>query len=119
VALEGTVVTDRALTKEEKRQARELADAAWKSELSEALEQLSVLFSDWHKSRIDAFQLSDAIHEFHDGQSGELFKRYRGGLRPEDLAARAIAWELVPPSEIPAALRRALAHRIERWRARE
>jgi hypothetical protein len=112
-------VTDRALTKEEKRQARELAEAAWKSELSQALEELAVLFADWQKGRIDAFQLSDAIHQFHDGQSRELFKRYRGGLRPEDLAARAIAWELVPPSEISAALRRALADRIQRWRARE
>lgn len=112
-------MTDRSLSKEELRQARALVDAAWKSELSEALEQLSVLFADWHKGRIDAFQLSDAIHEFHDGQSRELFKRYRGGLRPEDLAARAIAWELVAPSEIPATLRRALADRVERWRARE
>jgi hypothetical protein len=112
-------LTDRALTKEEKRQARELADAAWEVELSSALEELAVLVSDWRKGRIDAFQLSDAIHKFHDGQSRELFKLYRGSLRPEDLAARAIAWELVAPSEIPVAVRRALADRIERWRTRE
>ena len=111
-------MTERSLNKEEQRQARELAHAAWGAELSSALEELAVLFSDWQKGRIDAFQLSDAIHQFNDGQSRELFKRYRNGPRPEELAARAIAWELVPPSEIPSGLRRALADRIERWRKR-
>jgi len=111
-------VTDRALTKEETRQARAIADAAYKAELSVALEELAVLFADWHKGRIDASQLADAIHQFHDGQSRELFKRYRGSLSPEDLAARAIAWELIAPSEIPRGLRAALADRVERWRKR-
>jgi 3-oxoacyl-ACP reductase-like protein len=111
-------VTERGLSKEEKRQAREVATAAHYAELSAALEELAVLFADWHKGRIDAFQLADAIHQFHDGQSRELFNRYRGGLRSEDLAARAIAWELVAPSEIPRALRTALADRVERWRRR-
>jgi len=109
-------VTERGLSKEEKRQAREVAAAAHNAELSAALEELALLFSDWHKGRIDAFQLADAIHQFHDGQSRELFNRYRGGLSPEDLAARAIAWELVAPSEIPRGLRAALADRVERWR---
>jgi hypothetical protein len=112
-------VADRTLTKDEVRQAQKVAHAAWGAELSSALEELAVLFSDWRKGRIDAFQLSDAIHQFNDGQSRELFKRYRNGPRAEELAARAIAWELVPPSEIPSGLRKALADRIERWRARE
>src|SRR5438552_11166002 len=72
------LMADRALTKEETRQARAVADAAYKAELSVALEELAVLFGDWHKGRIDASQLADAIHQFHDGQSRELFKRYRG-----------------------------------------
>ena len=108
----------RELTKEQKRQARELATLAREAELVEALEELHALFSDWRKGRIDAFQLSDAIHQFHDGQARDLFKMYNG-LRPEDLAARAIAHELVPPAEIPRDLRRALGERIERWRRRE
>lgn len=109
----------RGLTKDETRQARTIATAAYNAELSAALEELAELFADWHKGRIDAFQLADAIHQFHDGQSRELFKRYRGGLAAEDLAARAIAWELVAPAEVPRGLRTALAERIERWRKRE
>ena len=112
-------MADRGMTKEETRQVRAVADAAYKAELSVALEELAVLFADWKAGRIDASQLADAIHQFHDGESRELFKRYRGGLRPEDLAARAIAWELVAPSEIPRGLRAALADRIERWRKRD
>jgi hypothetical protein len=111
-------VAERRLTKEEKRQARELAALGREAELAEALEELHELFSDWRKGRIDAFQLADAIHQFHDGQSRELFKMYNG-LPPEDLAARAIAHELVPPAKIPRDLQRALADRIERWRRRE
>ena len=111
-------MAERRLTKEEKRQARELAALAREAELAEALEELHELFSDWRKGRIDAFQLSDAIHQFHDGQSRELFKMYNG-LPPEALAARAIAHELVPPAKIPRELQRALADRIEMWRRRE
>jgi hypothetical protein len=106
------------LTKEQKRQARELATVAREAELSEALRELDVLFSDWRKGHIDAFQLSDAIHQFHDGQARDLFKMYNGGA-PEDLAARAIAHELVPPEQIPRDLRRALGEWIEIWRRRE
>ena len=106
------------LTKEQTRQARELATAAREAELSEALRELDVLFSDWRKGRIDAFQLSDAIHQFHDGQARDLFKMY-SGLAPEDLAARAIAHELVAPEQIPRDLRRALGDWIEVWRRRE
>jgi hypothetical protein len=106
------------LTKEQKRQARELAILARDAELSEALGELHALFSDWRKGHIDAYQLADAIHQFHDGQSRELFKMYQG-LPPEDLAARAIAQELVPPEKIPRDLRRALGDWIEVWRRRE
>jgi hypothetical protein len=111
-------VAEPRLTKEQKRQARELATVAREAELAEALEELHELFSDWRNGRIDALQLSDAIHQFHDGQSRELFKMYNG-LPPEDLAARAIAHELVPPAKIPRDLRRALGARIELWRRRE
>ena len=109
--------TERPLTREQKRQARDLAGAAWEAELSQALDELNVLFADWRKGRIDVFQLSAAIHEFHDGPSRELLKRYRG-LPPEDLAARAIAQDLIRPGDVPAELRTALAARIERWRRR-
>lgn len=111
-------MADRRLTKEQTRQARELATVAREAELSEALRELDVLFADWREARIDAFQLSDAIHQFHDGQARDLFKMY-SGLRPEDLAARAIAHELVPPAQIPRDLRRALGDRIEHWRRRK
>ena len=106
------------LTKDQKRQARELAVVAREAELAGALDELHELFADWRNGRIDAFQLSDAIHQFHDGQSRDLFKMYNG-LPPEDLAARAIAHDLVPPEKIPRELRRALRDWIELWRRRE
>lgn len=105
------------LTKEQKRQARDLVALARDAELSEALRELDALFSDWRNGRIDASQLSDAIHQFHDGQARDLFKMYQG--LPEDLAARAIAQDLVPPAQIPRDLRRALGDWIEVWRRRD
>jgi hypothetical protein len=110
-------VAERRLTKEQTRQARELAAVAREAELTEALDELHELFSDWRNGRIDAFQLSDAIHQFHDGQLRELFKMYNG-RPPEDLVARAIAHELVPEAKVPRDLRRALGDRIELWRRR-
>lgn len=106
------------LTKDQKRQAREVVALAREAELTAALSELEVLFADWRKGRIDAYQLSDAIHQFHDGESRDLFSMYRS-LPVEGLAARAIAQELVPPEKIPRELRRALGSRIEHWRRRE
>jgi hypothetical protein len=107
------------LTKSQRRQARAVADAAWQAELSEALREVDRLFAEWRAGAIDAFRLADAIHEFHDGPNRELWKRYSIGLSTEDLAARGIALELVPPAEVPDALREALGEQIERWRELE
>jgi hypothetical protein len=105
------------LTKEQKRQAREVAALAREAELTAALRELEVLFADWRKGRIDAFQLADAIHQFHDGEGRDLFSMY-SSLPVEGLAARAIARELVPLEKVPRELRRALGDRIDHWRRR-
>ena len=104
------------LTKAQRRQARAVAEAAWRWRLSEALRDLEGLFSDWRKGHIDAFQLAEAIHDFHQGPNRELWKEYNTGLPPEELAARAIALDEVPPEEIPEGLREALRERIAFWK---
>jgi len=108
-------VSPTRLTKTQRRRARQLAEAGWQAELSEALRDLQGLFGDWRRGHLDAFQLSDAIHEFHDGPNRDLFKRYTR-LPPEMAAARAVALDLVDPAEVPDDLREALGGLIDFWR---
>ena len=110
-------MSDRELTKTERKRARAIVEAAWEAELSQELEDLAGLFGDWRKQHLNAHQLADAIHDFHDGPSRSLFSFYRTFPMPE-LAARAIAFRLVAPEAVPASLREALKESIQRWAER-
>lgn len=63
-------------TKAEKRMLRELAAECHESELDEAMTELYEEFQKWGGDRISVFDLNDRIHQFHDGISRELYKRY-------------------------------------------
>jgi hypothetical protein len=63
-------------TKAQRRRIRELGALAYERELSEELAKLEAEFKRWRAGEIDAFQLSEAIHRFHQGASRELFTRY-------------------------------------------
>lgn len=65
-----------------KRLLRELAAKAHEEELRRALTPLAKAFDRWSRGEVDSFELSDLIHEFHQGPSRDLFVRYT--RRPHD-----------------------------------
>ncbi len=103
------------LTKADRRALRKLASEAYARELHEALGDLDSAFSDWRRKHIDGFQLSDFIHEFHDGISRDLFVLYTRS-DPGILVARALARSLLQAAEVPAKLRTHLDRQVTYFR---
>ena len=71
------------LTTHQRRRVRELAADAHARELSAALTDLYEEFQRWGGDEISVFDLNDLVHEFHDGVSRELHKRY--AMAPAEL----------------------------------
>lgn len=55
----------------------DLRGKAWEAELGQALLPIAELFDAWRRGEASAFELSDAIHRFHDGDSREIWKKYQ------------------------------------------
>lgn len=105
----------RRFTKRERARLRELAGAAWEAELEAELEKLFEAFLKWADSGMSAFDLSDRIHEFHNGISRELYGRYTG-LDPEITVPRAVALGILGEGELDEALLQKLSTQIEAYR---
>jgi hypothetical protein len=104
-------------TKRERAQLRELAGAAWESELEAELERLFEAFLKWADSGMSAFDLSQEIHEFHNKIARELYGRYTG-LDPEITVPRAVALGILGEGELGEALLEKLSSHIEAYRQR-
>ena len=91
------------LSKAARKAIREAAGLAYQRELSAALDDLASEFANWKSEEINAFELSDLIHEFHQGISRELFKRYDGTSVPDFAVAEAVLRGSIKESEIPEA----------------
>ncbi len=91
---------DPRFTKDDHRKLRDLAGTAHERELSAALRELHKRFAEFERGAIDAFELKDDVHKFHDGAARELWKRY-----DEDLLAFTVAQALhrgiLSESEVP------------------
>ncbi len=102
-------------TKSERAILRELATAAWDAELNDALKCLYEAFGQWADGGMNAFELSDRIHVFHDGIARELYKRYT--ILDESIAvARAVALGLIGEDALRGALAEKLAPEIKAFR---
>ena len=75
-----------------------MAAVAHERELSVALEKLQSKFESWKKDEIDCFELNQEIHEFHNGESRDLYKFYAMG-EPYQAVAYAIANGIITESE--------------------
>lgn len=64
------------LSKKQQAHLRVLAGRAYENELSKCLMVLDEQFGKWKSGKINVWQLSDLIHQFHDGDSRELYKYY-------------------------------------------
>jgi hypothetical protein len=89
-----------------KRELRELRTKAWEAELGEALLPIADLFDTWRRGEASAFDLVEAIHAFHQGESREIWKKHQwsdtemllaealvdGHLRREQISDRVYAF---------------------------
>lgn len=82
----------------------ELAGIAYERELSHNLTVLTEKFMAWQQGQINCWQLSEAIHDFHDGLSRDLFKLYNYEGNKSRLVARALAFHLIETDEVPSDL---------------
>lgn len=103
------------LSKSEIAVLRESAIEAWESELHDALEDLFEDFSRWADDGYSSMELAERIHEFHDGISRELYKRYTG-FPPSVAVARAIAVGIIDDAALSPSLQDKLADEIEAQR---
>ena len=82
---------------------RTLKELSWKSyeiELREHLGNLFNNFKTWDNNKLKSGELSDLIHEFHDGPSREMYKYYNT-VDPEMSVSRAIVLEYFSSKQIP------------------
>jgi hypothetical protein len=68
--------TNREFTKAQRRRLRELGAIAYERDLCAELTKLESEFGRWRAGEIDAHELSDHIHRFHQGPARELFSFY-------------------------------------------
>jgi len=75
------------------------------------LEELDAQFQEWRTGEIESSELLQAIHEFHQHQSRQLWSRYQALKEPE-IVARGLALGLLEES-VPEELRAKLAPLVE------
>ncbi len=97
--------------KAQRRELRRLAALAYDRELAKELEAVEVQFRQWRAGNLDVHQLSDLIHQFHDGVARDLFVMYTGG-QLGSVVAQAVARNALHENELPLDLRELLREQI-------
>jgi hypothetical protein len=95
-----------------KRLVREWAGVAHDRDLRDALSELRVHFDRWEQGEIDAFELNDLVHRFHEGASRDIWKRYATN-HLEPAVASAAAAGVLRKEELPKELVQHIAGLIE------
>ena len=91
--------TNREFTKAQRRRLRELGAIAYERELSAELSKIEAEFGRWRAGEIDAHELSERIHRFHQGPARELFSKYDHS-NLDFMVAHAIHRGLITEKEI-------------------
>ena len=99
-----------------KRLVREYAAIAHDRELGQALGDLGAQFERWRRGEIGPVELTDLIHQFHDGPARDVWRKYATN-RLEPALALAVATGLVRKEELPAELGQHLAGLIDFYEA--
>ena len=63
-------------SKKEKKLLRNLINLAYERELSSELNKLELSFTKYNNKEINAFDLDNIIHKYHNGISKDLYKKY-------------------------------------------
>jgi hypothetical protein len=105
-------------TKRIKRLVREYAAIAHARELGQASRDLDVQFGRWRNGEINAAELNDVIHEFHDGPSRDIWRKYATN-RLEAALGLAVAIGILRREGLPAELLQHLAGFIDFYQAEQ
>jgi hypothetical protein len=98
--------------KTQDRRLRDLAELAYERELSRELSDLEEDFKRWRAGETNAFDLSEAIHEFHQGAARDLFSMY-GRSDRRFVVARALHEGIVSKEEAGDAVIKHLAGQLQ------
>ena len=101
-----------------KRLVRDWAGIAHDRELRKALLDLRGQFDRWQRGEINAVELNDLIHRFHDGDSRTIWKKYATN-HLEPALAYAVATGILRRDELPPDLLQHIAGLIEFYEAGE
>ncbi len=96
-----------SLENAQRKELRRLAALAYERELGTALAALEGQFHEWHAGNLDVHELSDAIHQFHNGVARDLYVTYTR-LEPRVAVAQAVGRKILRDDEVPPTLREAL-----------
>ena len=94
-------------SKAEAAQLRKLVALLYERELTTVLEGLATSVDEWRAGRMNAFDLSDAIHHVH-GENRSLWSLYNSGMREDVFVKGAIERGLLSPDDLPEKLRKKL-----------
>jgi hypothetical protein len=92
------------LPKQIKRQLRELNSKAYQVELSNKLEKLWTQFTDWKAGKIGPWELTEAIHKYHNSTARDLYNLYETSVNLRLNIGRAVALGLLTRDDIPASV---------------
>jgi hypothetical protein len=95
-----------------KRLVREWAGIAHDRDLRKALSELRAQFDRWDRGEIDAFELNEFVHRFHQDTSREIWKRY-ATTHLEPAVASAVVSGVLRKEELPTELVKHIAGLIE------
>jgi len=101
--------------REKKKHLTYLAGLAHDRELDLHLSELEGRFREWRQGTISSTELSDFIHEFHDGFAQAIYSTY-AHLKPIEAVARAIGVGLLKEDEVPPEIKQELAALISHFR---
>jgi len=99
-----------------RKKLQDLADQAYEEELRQALTPLAEAFERWRSRDASSFEISDLIHEFHQGSSRRIWGTYKA-LKPDALVARAVALRLLARESLPTEIAATLARQIDAFKA--
>lgn len=95
-----------------KRQIRDLKAQAHENELARELTKLEQKFADWHAGKICAGDLSQMVHEYHNGPARELYVHYNSGY-DDLLVASALVTGILSEADVPQEVRLCLEPLME------
>ena len=79
------------------------------------MQKLHEQFGEWKDQKIDAFELNDRIHQFHQKTAREIWKMYINAGNEDMLVARALKLGILTADEVGQELVEQLGPLIDFW----